>query len=274
MKSIIKIDQLFTFQQPLFLSLFELITELFALGIFSVEEGPKAWFELILVTAALCGACSMVWWQTVFVLLSIFLATLAAGMFSVLSPQYLKANNQGVDQQIVSKLNKISQKTLKEIPKLSETEANIRLKKLAKFNKKISSYQNLVDLIPEIQDTFDNLEVAYEDIREKVDKYEELREEERKKREKEERDYWKYVYSERSKKNLEFGVPPNRSNQCPWDFPIRATANLNNFDARGIYYFGDERIGVDVYWCFADEDEARASNFRRPKKKPPKQQPR
>ncbi|MBD2039479.1 hypothetical protein [Microcoleus sp. FACHB-672] len=57
-------------------------------------------------------------------------------------------------------------------------------------------------------------------------------------------------------------------------FPIRATANIDESSARGIYYYEDERDGVEVCWCFASPEEAEADTFRRPKKKPPKQQPR
>jgi hypothetical protein len=84
-----------------------------------------------------------------------------------------------------------------------------------------------------------------------------------------------YVQQERRKRNLNHGEPPQDNCNCRSKYPIRATTKLGKKEnARGIYYFADERVGVAVDWCFSSSEEAEADNFRRPERTPPKQQPR
>jgi hypothetical protein len=86
--------------------------------------------------------------------------------------------------------------------------------------------------------------------------------------------YWENVRQERREKRLKHGVPPI-NNICPKGYPIRATQKLSSDnEKRGIYYYKNERKGMEVDWCFADEEEAEAENFRRPKGKQPEYQPR
>lgn len=149
------------------------------------------------------------------------------------------------------------------------------------LSKHFSNSSDLVRKYPEIREGFREVSIAIEKAkslrkvkrqkrkeREEEQRQQRLRDEEQKRREDQ------YVQQERSKRGLSYGVPPLDSCRCPAQFPIRATANLDDSSARGIYYYPGERAGVDVYWCFANPEEAQADNFRRPKKKPPKRQPR
>lgn len=86
--------------------------------------------------------------------------------------------------------------------------------------------------------------------------------------------YFQYVQQERIKRDLKYGVPPQDNFNCPPKYPIRSTTKLGKKEnARGIYYFADERVGVEVDWCFSSPEEAEADNFRRSRRTPPKQQP-
>lgn len=140
----------------------------------------------------------------------------------------------------------------------------------------------LLDQYPEISEVFreislgsmnvERLRTQYRIQREQNEAYQsQVAINEQEKRQQAEENYRNYVYQERRKNGLKYGVPPVNTTTCPAQFPIRATANIS--DARGIYYYIDERSGVEVYWCFASEEEAQAENFRRPYKNPPKQQP-
>lgn len=86
--------------------------------------------------------------------------------------------------------------------------------------------------------------------------------------------YSQYVQQERLKRNLKYGEPPQDNCNCRSKYPIRATTKLDKKEnARGIYYFPDERVGVEVDWCFASPEEAEADNFRYSRIRPPKKQP-
>ncbi|BAU42031.1 hypothetical protein [Leptolyngbya sp. O-77] len=185
--------------------------------------------------------------------------------------------------------NRFTHENLEELNSLGEMELeraiqvhNEAAEIIAKY---LSDSPNLLRRYPEISEAFREVNVGSRKaqglysikkqqrrVQEEEDRQQRLREQAR--REEEKRTYWQYVHQERNKRGLRNGVPPVDNYRCPAQFPIRATANLNDSDARGIYYYPDERAGVEVYWCFGNAEEAKADNFRRPYKKPPKQQPR
>ncbi|MBD1935795.1 hypothetical protein H6F73_00430 [Microcoleus sp. FACHB-68] len=151
------------------------------------------------------------------------------------------------------------------------------------ISKHLSNSSDLLSKYPEISEVFKEVNIGLieaksrhnvkrqqREEREEEERQQRLRNEEQKRRE--EQAYWQSVKEERSKRGFSYGVPPI-DNRCPVQFPIRATANIDESSARGIYYYEDERA-VEVCWCFANPEEAKADNFRRPKKKPPKRQPR
>ncbi|WP_333059466.1 MULTISPECIES: hypothetical protein [unclassified Microcoleus] len=153
------------------------------------------------------------------------------------------------------------------------------------ISKYLSNSPDLLRKYPEISEAFREInsgiitakrlherEINQRKEREEEQRQQRLREEERERQEaaiKKE-----YVQQERIKRGLRYGEPPINSYSCPAQFPIRATANLDESDSRGIYYYSNERAGVEVFWCFSSEEEAKAENFRRPHKTPPKYQPR
>lgn len=151
------------------------------------------------------------------------------------------------------------------------------------INRHFSQSPDLLHQYPEISEIFQQANVSIKKFQElqeiKKQKREEqqesvrqqrLREEEIKKRQKE--SYWQNVLQERKKRGLNHGVPPVSLYSCPLEYPIRVTDNMKEAGARGIYYLPHERKGVEVYWCFANPEEAEAERFRRPFKTPPKRQ--
>jgi hypothetical protein len=142
---------------PIYL-LGEILIKLFTLGIFSVESGAKAYFELILVIAALCASGYILWWQIPLLLMTIIFGTLAAGMFSVLAPQYLSGPNSiEPDKLILKSLKKISEDNLEEISKLSGQLLEDRLTCFYKAQKILEEYSDLVANIVELDKVLDNI---------------------------------------------------------------------------------------------------------------------
>ena len=183
--------------------------------------------------------------------------------------------------------NRFAHENLEEINSLGEVklEKAIQIHNSAAeiISKYISNSPELLEQYPEISEAFRGINIGTRkaqrlyDIKkqqrvswEEEQKQGKLRDNDR--RGQEERTYWQYVQQERSKRKLQYGVPPIDDCTCPKQFPVRATANLNEPNAKGIYYYPNEREGVDVYWCFKSSKEAESDNFRCPKKKPPKQQ--
>jgi hypothetical protein len=163
----------------------------------------------------------------------------------------LKTYNEAAE--IISKYLSNSPDLLRKYPEISEG--------FREVNSGIITAQRLHDI-----------EINQRKEREEEQRQQRLREEERERREAATKE--EYVQQERRKRRLRYGQPPTDSYSCPAQFPIRATANLDESDSRGIYYYPDERAGVEVFWCFSSEEEAKAENFRRPHKTPPKYQPR
>lgn len=165
---------------------------------------------------------------------------------------------------IIAQYLSSSQDLLMQHPEISEAyrEVNIGVRKA----------QELYVIKRQEREVREKQQRQQQELKEEQQRQERLRDEEQKKQE--ERTYWQNVQRERSKRGLHHGVPPIDNCRCPAHCPIRATAKINEPNARGIYYYPGERAGVEVYWCFASREEAEADNFRRPYKKPPKQQPR
>lgn len=145
-----------TILKPIYL-LLEVLVRLFTLGIFSVEGGAKAWFEVILVTAALCASGYILWWQIPLLIAAIILATLAAGMFSVLAPQYLEVEKFQADKQISSALLTMSKYNLNEIYTLSGGRLEERLEQLHKAQKILEKNPKIVEQISELQLALTNI---------------------------------------------------------------------------------------------------------------------
>jgi hypothetical protein len=236
-------------------SLLELLIELFTLGIFSVEGGAKAWFELILVTAVLCLSGYFLWWQIPLLIATIILATFAAGMFSVLAPQYLDTGNFRANEKIAATLQVISDYNLNEIPTLSGNRREKRLEQLYKAQKIFERNPKIVEQISELRSIFNNInqvcDIAEEQEKQRKESEEKKQQEEadRKRRESEARQerrkreaelkaqqekvrqaakekeeqeasqqekIWKtWLYEQRRMENFTGGCPPDNSYEPP-----------------------------------------------------------
>ena len=148
----------------------EILIKLFTLGIFSVESGAKAYFELILIIATLCASGYILWWHIPLLLATIIFGTLAAGMFSVLAPQYLLGPNSiEADKLILKSLKKISEDNLKEISKLSGQALKERLICFCKAQKILEDYSNLASNIAELDKVLDNIKQSRYTATEKIE---------------------------------------------------------------------------------------------------------
>lgn len=176
----------------------------------------------------------------------------------------------------LEKMYYLEENDLKKAVQTYKEVAEIMLKYLSDSPELLSKYPEISEVFREVNigigkaQRLYELEINQRKEREEEQRQQRLREEERERREAAIKE--KDVQQERRKRGLRYGQPPINSYSCPAQFPIRATANLNESDSRGIYYYPGERAGVEVYWCFSSEEEAKAENFRRPYKTPPKQQ--
>lgn len=155
--------------QPIYL-LVEVLIELFTLGIFSVESGAKAYFELVFVIAVLCASGYILWWQIPLLLATIIFGTLAAGMFSVLAPQYLLGPNSiESDELILKSLKKISEYNLEQISNLSGQALEERLICFYKAQKILEDHPNLASNIAELDKVLDNIKQSRYTATEKIE---------------------------------------------------------------------------------------------------------
>lgn len=217
-------------------------------------------------------------------LVGILLSTIAPAISSIYS---VPSEWIGLKPAMVL-FNRFTSENLEELNSLDEIELERAIQVHAEAAEIISKYLSgssiLLRRYPEVSEAFRevnigsrkaqelyNIKIQQRQVREEQGRQQRIREQAQ--REEKNKTYWQYVQEERSKRGLRNGVPPIDNYTCPTQFPIRATANLNDSDVRGIYYYPDERAGVEVYWCFDNAEEAKEDNFRRPYKKPPKQQP-
>ena len=148
----------------------ETLIKLFTLGIFSVESGAKAYFELILVIAALCASGYILLWQIPLLLVTIIFGTLAAGMFSVLAPQYLSGPNSiEPDKLILKSLKKISEENLEKTSQLSGQALKDRLICFHRAQKILENHSNLASYIMELDQVLDNIKQSYDEATEKIE---------------------------------------------------------------------------------------------------------
>ncbi len=141
--------------------LLELLVELFTVGIFSVEGGVKAWFEFILVVAALCACGYVLWWQIPLLLLVVILSPIAAGLFCLTLPEYMDSRNLTASDQVTSVLKIISTYNLNEIPTLSGTTLNKRLEQFLEAKKIFEDNPQIFEQIYILQSIFDDINHAY-----------------------------------------------------------------------------------------------------------------
>jgi len=171
-------------------------------------------------------------------------------------------------------MNSWEEHDLEKVVKKYKDAADIISQHLSNSSELLRKYPEIFEAFQEVNNNIrsaeelQNVKRQEREEREKEEKQQRLRDKKRKRQEAE--TYRESVQQEREKRGLKYGVPP-KDNTCPPQYPIRATAKLHKSDdARGIYYYEDERQGVKVYWCFASEEEAEADKFRRPYNTPTK----
>lgn len=273
--------------------LLSLLVKLFALGIFSTEKGSKAWFELILVAGALCASGYLIWWQIPLLLLSIFLGTLAAGMFSVLCPQYLSENQSvQVDSQVSKTLSIISRFNAIQLENLSELELAARIKTIQKAIRILESHPEILKEASGFLSTLEVLETSRdfalaksEYLREKSEALRiqsKLIEKERQRRTREDRIRKQQKVEEqqnkleaiRKEEGFTGGCPPdNRDTEptCPLGYPVKVTLHGTEDGYDGIIWSAShgKYLTIKPRWCYKSVEEAlqeKRYRFREPKR--------
>lgn len=277
---------------PIYL-LLKLLVQLFTLGIFSVEGGAKAWFELILVIAALCASGYILWWEIPLLIAAVLLTTLAAGMFSVLAPQYIEAGDFEANEKIAATLRIVSEVNYRQISALSGYELEQRLKQLRKAERILKSNRKIVSELANLQSVLDNVDKASYKAAEKVQTQRQAEErkrqnEQRKKQREAEREAEREAKEERKlnerrkREGFTGGCPPDKRYEppklepiliCPSGYPIKVTSNLGKDDPFDGIIWKPEDSGYEgikqILWCYESVEEAEAERgkyrFRRPK---------
>ena len=277
-------------QTPLLLRhlLLELSVKLFTIGIFSVEEGSKAWFELILVTAAICASGYLLWWQVPLLIIVVILSPIAAGMFSLLAPVYMNSENLTATNQFASTIQFISEYNLKEILKLSGGDLEQRLKQIHEVQKIFNENPNLVEQISKLQSALDNINQTHDIAVAKVTHNNKVKERKRYEEAELKRKEWedhqenlkkiaelkarkeKWLNEERRNAQFTGGCPPYNK-KCRDGYPIKVTIDKKEDGFDGIIWkLSDTQYeGIEPKWCYESVEEAEKEHgkykFRRPK---------
>ncbi|MGB3208841.1 MAG: hypothetical protein WBB28_27945 [Crinalium sp.] len=237
----------------------QVLTELFTLGIFSVQGGAKAWFELLLVTATLFACGYLAWWQLIFILIALILGTLAAGIFSIIAPQYVSNKNDEVHGNksiatlfATNLIVKFSQNKVQEVDELSEKGLVKHLEKLEVALEIFTKYPDLVEVLPEIAIAVNNTNQGIIYSKQKQDR----------------------LNQQRIDKGFTGGCPPEDRYdppRCPHGYPIKVTLNKPDKLYHGIIWIptDTEYKRIKPEWCFESVQEALNERgkyrFRRPK---------
>jgi hypothetical protein len=264
----------------------ELLTKLFTIGIFSVQGGAKAWFELILVIAVLFACGYLAWWELSFLILAMILGTLAAGIFAIIAPQYVnyqdvEAQNQfSATQLTIDLLNKISINKVGEVNLLSGQNLLEHLIKLEKALEVFRKYPDLLENLSKLNETLNNINEELSFARDKAQVEEKARTQKeqqeadlRKQRHEAEQERQRQLTQKRREFGFAGGCPPDDSYdppRCPANYTIKVTLNGTTDGYDGIIWKPEdgEYSGITPVWCFESLEEARketSRKIRRPK---------
>lgn len=259
--------------------LIEILIRLFTLGIFSVEGGAKAWFELVLVIGALSASGYLLWWEIPLLFAAIILGTLAAGMFSVLLPQYMEVNNVNSSRQVALgipaiSLEVISRHNLNQLSTLSNAKMQKRLEEIYRAKLIIESNLKAFEGNSKLQLTFDNINQSYE-IAERLESRRREVENQKIKEEVERKRKWEaWLKTERVKEGFTGGCPPDGQYdppRCRDGYPVKVTLNKKEDGFSGIIWKPSDKEYNSVIpkWCYSSVQEAESERgkyrFRRPK---------
>ncbi|NEP18666.1 MAG: hypothetical protein F6J97_17475 [Leptolyngbya sp. SIO4C1] len=204
-------------------------------------------FKFFLMLAALCACGYLAWNQLIYIIFVLIFGGIAAAM----APLY-KVSKEKIDELYYLDENNL----LKAIDTIDKAYSVIRGQ----------DFDNLlvIDKIAHLTDTLKSGEKTAKSLftrkrleRERIDKF---------KREKQQ-EYEEWLVQKRREKGVKYGAPPDPSNRCPNNHPIRATENLRSSEPwRGIYYFPDDPdYSSEAKWCFICKEHAERDGYRRPK---------
>lgn len=277
-------------QTPLLLRhlLLEPLVKLFTIGIFSVEDGLKAWFELILVTTAICASGYLLWWQVPLLMIVVVLSPIAAGLFSLLAPVYMNSENFTTSNQFASTIQFISKHNLKDISSLSGDKLEERLKQIHEVQKIFDKNPKLVEQISRLQSALDNINQTRDLAVTKVSHYKKVKERQKHEEVELKRKQWEYhqeglkkvaelkarqdKWLNEERKNAQYtgGCPPING-RCRDGYPIKVTLNKKEDGFDGIIWkpSDTEYEGIEPKWCYETVESAERERgkykFRRPK---------
>lgn len=281
-------------------SIIELLIKLFTIGIHSSEEGPKAWFETLAVTATLMACGYLVWYQGIFIILTLIFGAIAAGMFVFLAPAYTIQNNIATKPAI---------NTLKTISRIKTERVNSLTgnKLIEEKNRQIKAINELTQNFPSLIQDYPELGEIFETIRQgaieasnkaDIEKQERIRREQEAQKQQEETERklneqkaradqdWIHQKQEqqrqqekreqtlnelRARAGESSGHPPDPKNpkHPPPGYPIKVTKNLTKERYKGIYYRPDDYDywDYDAAWWFESEAHVPKHKYRRPYRK-------
>jgi signal transduction histidine kinase len=265
------------------------LIELFTIGIFSVQGGAKAWFELILLIAVLFACGYLAWWELSFLILAIILGTLAAGIFAIIAPQYVNYQNLEAQQNKFSAtqltiylLNKISVNKVGEVNLLSGLDLSEYLIKLEKALEIFRKYPDLLEKLSELNEIFNNIDKELSFARDKAQKEQQARAQKEqqeadlhKQRQEAEQQQQRQLIEKRREFGFAGGFPPDDSYDppiCPANYTIKVTLYGTDDGYDGIIWKPEDGKKYDVkpVWCFESVTEAEKETnkkLRRPKNK-------
>lgn len=281
-------------------SIIELLIKLSTVGIHSSEEGAKAWFETLAVTATLMACGYLVWYQGLFIILALIFGAIAAGMFVFLAPAYTIQNNV-TTKPAINTLKAISRIKTKKLNELTGNEL-IEEKKcqINAINELEQKFPHLIEEYPELGEIFETIRQGVTEASVKADSEEKERtrreQEKKKQREEAERKFneqkakdeqelirrrqeeqrqqekrERTLNEQRAKAGETSGHPPDPNNPKyrPQGYPIKVTKNLTNESHEGIYYRQDDYDywDYDAAWWFESEAHVPKHKYRRPRKK-------
>ena len=276
-------------------SIIELLIKLSTVGIHSSEEGAKAWFETLAVTATLMACGYLMWYQGLFIILALIFGAIAAGMFVFLAPDYTIQNNV-TTKPAINTLKAISRIKTKKVNDLTGNEL-IEEKKcqINAINELRQKFPHLIEEYPELGEIFKTIRQGVTEASVKADSEEKerTRREQAKKKQREEaerkfneqkaKDEQELIRrrqeereptlnEQRAQAGETSGRPPEPNNpkHPPPGYPIKVTKNLKyvtNESHEGIYYRPDDSdyLKYDAAWWFESEAHVPKHKYRRRK---------
>lgn len=281
-------------------SIIELLIKLFTIGIHTSEEGSRAWFETLAVTATLMACGYLVWYQAIFIILALILGAIAAGMFVFLAPTYTVQNNIAT-KSAINTLKIISKVNTEKINSITGNELiEERNRQIKAINELAQKFPHLIQEYPALGEIFETIRQGATEASNKADgeKRERIRREQEEQRQREEREQtlneqrarakqeWirreqeKQKQQEKRERTLNelraragepSGHPPDPNNPklspSP-DYPIKVTKNSPDKQHKGIYYTPDDYdyLKYNADWWFESEAHVPKHKYRRPRR--------